>query len=103
MHVALLHRKVNDGRLQKPMSFQIKWLDRGVVTVTPESLDSVPDFVTELPLADQIIQQLRDNGPQTVRKLAEATGANPRSLSVIVSRSPKFQKVGNDRWDITGQ
>ena len=100
MHVALIHRKVNDGRLQRPISFQIKWVDNGIVTVMPESLESVPDFVTELPLAEQIAQQLREHGPRTIRQLADLIeGAKPNTLAVIVSRNRnRFAQAGNDRW-----
>ncbi len=101
MHVALIHRKVNDGRLQKPVSFRIQWADDNSVTVTPEALEDVPEFVSELPLREQIIQAIKNNGPMTIRQIAEETGEKPGSLSVIVSRNRDiFTKAGNDRWEV---
>lgn len=103
MHVALVHRKVNDGRLQKPLSFKIQWMDQHVVTVTPEALESVPEFATELPLADQVTIELRNQGAMTVRQIAEAIGKDHRTVSTIMSRNKnRFSKVGNDRWDVIG-
>ena len=101
MHVALIHRKVNDGRLQKPVSFCIQWTDDNSVTVSPEALEDVPEFVSELPLREQVIQAIRNNGPMTIRQIAEETGEKPGSLSVIVSRNRQiFTKAGNDRWEV---
>ena len=100
MHVALIHRKVNDGQLQKPMSFKIEWLPGGAVTVETEKLENIPDFVTELPLAEQCTVAFQEHGPKTVKELAEITGQAPRSLSVTLSRSKrKFRRIGNQRWD----
>ena len=100
MHIALIHRKVNDGQLQKPMSFKIEWHSNGAVTVNTEKLESIPDFVTELPLTEQCEVAFKDHGPKTVKELAEITGQAPRSLSVTLSRNKaKFRRIGNQRWD----
>jgi len=101
MHVALIHRKVNDGRLQHPLSFKIEWLDFGVVTVTPEALEEVPEFVTELPIADQCAVALREHGPKSVKELVEITGMQSRSVSVVLSRNRnRFRRIGNQQWDV---
>ena len=100
MHVALIHRKVNDGQLQKPMSFKIEWHSNGAVTVNTERLESIPDFVTELPLTEQCVVAFQEHGPKTVKELAEITGQASRSLSVTLSRNKrKFRRIGNQRWD----
>ena len=100
MHVALIHRKVNDGQLQKPMSFKIEWHSNGAVTVNTERLESIPDFITELPLTEQCVAAFTEHGPKTVKELAEITGQAPRSLSVTLSRNKrKFRRIGNQRWD----
>ena len=100
MHIALLHRKVNDGRLQRPVSFCIRWLDTGAVTVTQEDLADVPDFVVELPIADQCVAAFREHGAKTVKELSEITGQQVRSLSVVLSRNrARFRRVGNQQWE----
>ena len=100
MHVALIHRKVNDGRLQRPLAFCIEWHPTGAVTVRSEEMGEVPEFVAELPIGDQCALALRDNGPKTVKELAEITGQQARSVSVVLSRSrSRFRRVGNQQWD----
>ena len=98
MHVALLHRKVNDGRLMHPLSFKIEWHHTGVVTVTQEDIESVPEFHSELSIADQLSLILRDQGPKTAKELQEATGLAAKSISTTLSRNARFENVGGQRW-----
>ena len=101
MHVALIHRKVNDGRLQRPLAFCIEWHPHGAITIKAEDMAEVEEFVTELPIADQCVLAIRNQGPQTVKELAEITGLQGRSISVVLSRSRlRFRRVGNQKWDI---
>ena len=100
MHVALIHRKVNDGRLQKPLSFKIEWHESGAVTVEPESLEDIPDFVAHLSLSEQCQIAIKNTGPMPVKELGEATGQNPRSIATILSRERNhFTRIGNSKWD----
>ena len=99
-HGALIHRKVNDGRLQAPQAFCIRWHEGGAVTVKAEEMAEVAEFIDELPIADQCAIAIRDNGPRTVKELSEITGLQARSVSVVLSRSrSRFNKVGNQQWD----
>ena len=101
MHVALIHRKVNDGRLQRPLAFCIEWHPHGAITIKAEDMAEVEEFVTELHIADQCVLAIRNQGPQTVKELAEITGLQGRSISVVLSRSRlRFRRVGNQKWDI---
>ena len=98
MHLAVLHRKVNDGRLMRPLSFKIEWHHTGVVTVTQEDIESVPEFHSELSIADQLSLILRDQGPKTAKELQEATGLAAKSISTTLSRNKRFENVGGQRW-----
>jgi len=100
MHVALIHRKANEARLQEPVSFRFRF-QPGAVTVTEEAIEDVPDFVTELPMADQIAAAFQDHGPQSAKDLAGITGLNLGSIQVVLSRDARFRRIGNNRWDIT--
>ena len=72
----------------------------GAVTVRSEEMGEVPEFVAELPIGDQCAIALRDNGPKSVKELAEITGQQARSISVVLSRSrSRFRRVGNQQWD----
>ena len=98
MHVALIHRKANEGRLQEPVSFRFDF-HKGAVTVTEELLEDVPGFIGELPIAEQLFQTLQEYGPQSARDLASLTGLQLASIHVILSRDPRFKRAGNSKWD----
>lgn len=99
MHVALLHRKVNEGQIQKPVSFEFKFHPQAV-SVKEETLDSVPDFASELPISEQIVVAIRDGGAMTAKELAEYIGQALTSVQVILSRDRRFTRVGSSRWDV---
>ena len=69
------------------------------MTVTEELLEDVPGFVGELPLSEQLFQTLQEYGPQSARDLANMTGLNLGSIQVILSRDPRFKRVGSSKWD----
>tara|TARA_Y100000310_G_scaffold106109_1_gene104635 strand:+ start:392 stop:1624 length:1233 start_codon:yes stop_codon:yes gene_type:complete len=98
MHVALIHKKANEGRLQEPISFKFTFR-LGSVTVAEELLEDVPGFVGELPIAEQLFQTLQEYGPQSARDLASLTGLQLASIHVILSRDPRFKRVGSSKWD----
>jgi hypothetical protein len=98
MHVAMIHRKVNEGQLQAPVAFRFTF-QTGAITVAEEAIGDVPAFATELPLGEQLSRALDEHGPQTAKDLAEMTGLNLGSVQVILSREKTFQRVGNNRWD----
>ena len=100
MHVALIHRKVNEGRLQEPVSFRFTF-HPNAVTVTEEPIEDVPEFLSELPLADQLVACFQDHGPQSAKDLATMTGLNLGSIQVTLSRDSRFRRIGNNRWDVT--
>ena len=98
MHVAMIHRKVNEGQLQEPVAFRFTF-HSGAVTVAEEPLEDVPGFVTELPISQQLAIAIEEQGPLTAKELAEMTQLNLGSIQVTLSRERNFQRVGNNRWD----
>ena len=98
MHVAMIHRKVNEGQLQEPVAFRFTF-HSGAVTVAEEPLEDVPGFVTELPMSQQLAIAIEEHGPMTAKELAEMTQLNLGSIQVTLSRERNFQRVGNNRWD----
>ena len=99
MHVAMIHKKVNEGQLQEPVAFRFTF-HKGAVTVAEESIENVPEFSSELPVAEQLARALSQGGPQSAKELAEATQLNLGSIQVTLSRESMFQRVGNVRWDL---
>ena len=98
MHVAMIHRKVNEGQLQEPIAFRFTFHKRAL-SVVEEAIEDVPEFASELPMSQQLSIALQDHGPMTAKELAEITGLNLGSIQVTLSREKTFQRVGNNRWD----
>jgi len=99
IHVALMHRKANEGRLQTSSSYRFHF-DNGTVQLQMEMLEDVPEFFEELPLRERIAASLVRSGPTTARELAEDLGANAQSVQVILSRNNQFSKQGNNTWGV---
>jgi hypothetical protein len=99
IHVALMHRKANEGRLQTSSSYRFHF-DNGSVRLQMEMLEDVPEFFDELPLRERITANLVRTGPMTARALAEDLGANAQSVQVILSRNNQFSKQGNNTWGV---
>jgi len=101
IHVALMHRKANEGRLQSSVSYKFEF-NGNSVRVGMETLEDVPDFFDDMPLAERMVTTLRTQGATTVRELAETLGANQRSIQVMLSRDAQFVRAGNNTWEIHG-
>ena len=100
MHVALIHKKVNEGRLQEPVSFRFTF-HPGAVTVAEEPIGDIPDFVSDLPMAEQLVAAFKDHGPQSAKDMSTMLGLNLGSVQVTLSRDSRFRRIGNNRWDVT--
>ena len=99
LHIALIHRKANEGRLLEPVSFKFTFRP-GIVTVAEEMVEDVPGFIAELPLSEQLFQSIQVYGSQTAKDLAALTNLNLGSIQVILSRDGRFKRVGNNKWDV---
>ena len=97
IHVALLHEKSNEGRLQPSVSYQFAFSEHNVLTVTSEAMEDVPEFFDNLSIITKAEITLRDEGSMDIVKLVEAIGyrGNHNALSSQLSRSPKF-RYGTD-------
>ena len=100
MDVAMIHRKVNEGRMLEPMAFRFTFRT-GTITVAEEPIGDVPGFVSELPLGQQLRIVLEEHGPRTAKELADITELNLGSVQVTLSRDRNFERVGNNRWHVT--
>ena len=90
IHVGLFHRKVNDGRLAKPIGLRIAFDgDTGPVTIKREDVASVPELDSRRPLRQRILDRLGKNAQQSVNDLAESLDAEPDSVRRIINRDLK--------------
>ena len=93
IHVALLHEKANEGRLNPSASYQFAFSENNTVSVTSEAMEDVPEFFDNLTIIAKAEVILREDGPRKLADLATEINykGNPNSLASQLSRSPKFQ------------
>ena len=93
IHVALLHEKANEGRLNPSASYQFSFSENNTVSVTSEAMEDVPEFFDNLTIIAKAEVILREDGPRKLADLATEINykGNPNSLASQLSRSPKFQ------------
>ena len=100
MRIAVIHKKSNEGRLQAPMAFRFQFYPQAV-TVAEESLADLPEFIGELPIAQQLIAQIEDQGPLTVKELVGGTDLNESSVRTTLSKKGNgFRKAGSSKWTL---
>jgi len=101
IHVGLYHRKMNDGMLEKPSGYAIKFEDSQIV-FQPEDLMSIPDLAKGTPLIDQISSALHDKGAMTVAQLADELGAKEGSVKTTCYRheDKRLIKLEDNLWDV---
>jgi len=89
MTLGLYHRKINDGRLEKPLGISVNFSDEAI-KFHAQSIVDVPELASRLPAWQVIERYLRENGPAPVEEIAAATD---RKVNTI-------HKVFSDRRDI---
>lgn len=73
--VALICRKVNDGRKPRPLAFHLHFDgDEGPVTISRSDFRQLPAFESEAPARDRVLQYLLQAGQASVPQICEATG-----------------------------
>lgn len=91
MSVGIFCRKAN--LFQKPQPFGLKLRfdkDRIAVFVT-----KAEDVVTEEKALEEMLYEVMEKGPATIKELAEETGSTVGSIRVVLSRLKKNNKVLN--------
>lgn len=83
--VGLICRKVNDGRMPKPLAYRMTFRgDTGPITFQTQAFRDVAAFANERPAGEVIHEYLVANGHATIAQIAEATGlANDNVKSVL--------------------
>jgi hypothetical protein len=104
--IALFHRKVNDGRLMKPLglklSFEGDMANRNLKAhIEPQDPSLVPDLAGSLSIADQIAGALK-SGKRLVDELADELGAKQSSVSsaLIRGKGTRFVKLSSGEWGL---
>ena len=91
--VGLFHRKVNRGRLHRPISLAVCWLAGGSVRLIPVDLGADPTVAAHSSLNHRIRELLRRKG-RTVAWLAEQLDSTPKSIDGTLRRMSDVQTIG---------
>ena len=92
MNLGLYHRKINDGRLEKPLGISVSFGD-DTIKFNSQSIVDVPELASRLPTKDVVYQFLMPNGPSSVEEIVAATD---RKVNTV-------HKVFNDHQDMFSQ
>ena len=98
LHLGLYHKKVNSGRLLKPMGFQLKWAGEAL-SVRSVQVRDIPDLEEGLPLKERIANILT-TGKQTIEDMAEQLETTQATIRTkLNSDKNRFTKMGRE-WGL---
>lgn len=98
LDIALIHRKVNNGKLLKPRGYRVNFSHESIAF---ESIDpKVSAGLSEhMPMADRIGEVLK-RGAMSYQQIADALGANEGTTRKTLSQQngKRFQNIGGGLW-----
>jgi hypothetical protein len=110
MNLGLYHRKINDGRLEKPLGISVSFSD-DTIRFGSQSIVDVPELASRLPAKEVILRFLMDNGPSSVEEIVAATDrkvntvhkvfSDHRDMFVVATDSNGNQEPGPTLYDIS--
>jgi len=105
--IALFHRKINDGRLVKPVSYHVEFTGDNEVTesvaFTKQDIQGVAEFAKQTAMKEQITDLLRA-GSMPLSEIADTLMSSEAIVKSVLYRNKKsFIKVGNDGWGLLGE
>ena len=98
--VALYHRKMNGGKLQRPLGYELDFEGDPASKVEITKIDPKddPELIQHSSMPDRV-SAILDNGAMSAPDLAEALGARLEHVQVSLSRNRKrFTKLKDGRW-----
>lgn len=87
MHIALHHRKANEDKLHKPISYHFTFNEDRVM-VTHERIQDVPEFFDDMSMDEKILDTLK-GGSLNMGEIAEATDESIGYCRTACSRLKK--------------
>ena len=106
MNLGLYHRKINDGRLEKPLGISVSFGD-DTIKFHSQSIVDVPELASRLPAKDVVLRFLMDNGPSSVEEIVAAPDRKVNTIhKVFNDHKDMFSPVDNPDgtqklWDMT--
>lgn len=90
--VLLINHKANDGPKVRPMSLAMVY-GEGTIRIERAEI-TAPEMQAARSLTDRMVATLRF-GAQTTQQLAEALDVRPNMVRAILSRDPRFTRLGD--------
>jgi hypothetical protein len=84
MHLGLYHRKMNEGRLEKPLGISVSFSE-DTIKFASTSIVDVPELAARLPAKDVVQRYLMENGPASVEEIAAATDRKVNTIHKVFS------------------
>ena len=95
MNLGLYHRKINDGRLEKPMGISVSF-NEDAIRFNTQSIVDVPELASQLPAWQVIQQYLKENGPSRVEDIVAATDRKANTVHKAFSdKKELFVEIQN--------
>ena len=99
LSIGLYHRKMNNGKLLKPLGFKMHF-NESAVHITKTDVRDVPELASGLPIKDQIYDVLRRHSRITALDISQELGVPERQvIGVLRSAAGRFQRIG-DLWQL---
>ena len=95
MNLGLYHRKINDGRLEKPLGISVSFGD-DTIKFNSQSIVDVPELASRLPAKEVVRQFLMDNGPSSVEEIVAATDRRVNTIHKVFSDNRDMFVVATD-------
>ena len=84
MHLGLYHRKMNEGRLEKPLGISVSFSE-DTIKFSSQSIVEVPELASRLPAKEVVQRYLMENGPASVEEIAAATDRKVNTIHKVFS------------------
>ena len=95
MNLGLYHRKINDGRLEKPLGISVSF-NEDTIRFGSQSIVDVPELASRLPAWQVIERYLRESGPASVEEIAAGTDRKANTIHKAFSdRKELFVEIQN--------
>ncbi len=101
LEIGLYHRKINTGRLQKPIGLKMSFFEDGVIFETMD-IQSVPQLSSALPLRDQIREILK-RGSLTVPEITNEIPVSHATIRMTLNRNKHLFVLADQsgkRWGL---
>jgi len=84
MNLGLYHRKINDGRLEKPLGVSVSFSE-DTIKFSSQSIVDVPELAARLPAKEVVQRYLMEHGPSSVEEIAAATDRKVNTIHKVFS------------------